>query len=238
MVSDRGQYAGQRNRVTKVSVHEVRILRLVPYPQGTGRPIGVCDELCLLYRVGERVATAKCSIYLSAARCSIIPHFRAGFGGLMLAERRYRGRPGYWGANLVRNVASLGALSKVVDPRPMIVAEFLDRYKVPGRGLGRSRRMRSPSLLPPSNTQSSWGKPLRRASMSWSKSPWRCATPKASGWWLRPMRAASPSWSAISCSTTRLSSGCAGWCATAHLAAGVKSIPIELGRCGGKKTSS
>ena len=40
---------------------------------------------------------------------------------------------GYWGANLVRNFAALGALAGVVDPRPQVAADFAAKYKVSAR---------------------------------------------------------------------------------------------------------
>jgi len=40
---------------------------------------------------------------------------------------------GYWGANLVRNFAGLGALSAVVDARPDVAGEFAKRYQVAAR---------------------------------------------------------------------------------------------------------
>jgi UDP-2-acetamido-3-amino-2,3-dideoxy-glucuronate N-acetyltransferase len=38
---------------------------------------------------------------------------------------------GYWGANLVRNFAGLGALAAVVDPRPDVAARFAGKHGVP-----------------------------------------------------------------------------------------------------------
>lgn len=40
---------------------------------------------------------------------------------------------GYWGANLVRNFAGLGALSAVVDQRQDVAAKFAEQYQVPAR---------------------------------------------------------------------------------------------------------
>jgi UDP-2-acetamido-3-amino-2,3-dideoxy-glucuronate N-acetyltransferase len=40
---------------------------------------------------------------------------------------------GYWGANLVRNFAGLGALAAVVDPRPDVASSFAAKHGVPAR---------------------------------------------------------------------------------------------------------
>lgn len=40
---------------------------------------------------------------------------------------------GYWGANLVRNFAGLGALAAVVDPRPAVADDCAGKYSVPAR---------------------------------------------------------------------------------------------------------
>src|SRR5258705_2411840 len=40
---------------------------------------------------------------------------------------------GYWGINLVRNFAGLGALAAVIDPRRGLAAEFSAKYHVAAR---------------------------------------------------------------------------------------------------------
>ncbi|UYN97884.1 MAG: Gfo/Idh/MocA family oxidoreductase [Enhydrobacter sp.] len=40
---------------------------------------------------------------------------------------------GYWGVNLVRNFAGLGALAAIVDPRLLVAAEVARKYSVPAR---------------------------------------------------------------------------------------------------------